>query len=329
MMLPLWSFASVCLLIVANCNPTFEGYWYEKPSIAFEYPTVIKMLPKNADIKPTTAMKLANEKKLTKSQLNSGTAAPATIKATMTTMATVTATATYQQHHPKQQQHLKQKEKSHEIEKIEKSTVINPTAIKETNLNIKSNKNPQTSTSTPPIATIKTTTERSRDFVIKTKTDKLSLNQLSNTPTLLPSTSKSCSLYVAHDHNNLNFVTNSFIKTTNSAEVLASQEAALEHVLNQDNDYIYRVASKVPLVNNLDNSLPHTQHDGHHDTKRLKLKHEVSHKDYSIKDETLKYCCEQTFASLKERFNELALNRPIERRLTLYTNTLKEKEYFE
>ncbi|XP_037815652.1 uncharacterized protein LOC119606280 [Lucilia sericata] len=308
MLFPLLCITALSLLY-ANANPAFEGYRYEKPSIPFEYPTVTKKLPKNADIKPTTTAitsttKVANEKLNTKSKPNSATATKTT---------TIAATAL------KHQQQQKQ-EKSHATEKIKKSTVINPTA---TNLNIKSNKNPETPTIITAESAATTVT------VVKRKTDKLSLNQLpANSTTSIHRATTGCTVYKAEEEKHFkNKLEKQVIKKTDP-KILAAQEAALENLLNRDNGYIYRLPSK--QVKSLDENLPHTVHEENHAIKRLKLRNDIYEVDHSLGATTsVKYCCDQSFDIVREKYQQLAKNRPLERRLTPYTEKLAEKEYFE
>ncbi|KAI8122957.1 hypothetical protein FF38_06621 [Lucilia cuprina] len=313
MLIPLLCITALSLLHTTNANPAFEGYRYEKPSIPFEYPTVTKKLPKNTDIKPTTTAiasttKVPNEKLNTKSKPNSSTA-----------IKTTTIATTLNKHQQQQKQ-----EKSHATEKIKKSTVINPTAIKATNLNIKSNKNPETLTIITAESAATTVT------VVKRKTDKLSLNQLpSNSTTSIHMATTGCTLYKAEEQKNVqNKLEKEFIKKTDP-KVSAAQEAALENLLNRDNGYIYRLPSKEQQLKSLDENLPHTVHEDNHATKRLKLKNDVYEVDHSVGMNSLKYCCDQSFDILREKYRELAKNRPLERRLAPYTEKLADKEYFE
>lgn len=95
-------------------------------------------------------------------------------------------------------------------------------------------------------------------------------------------------------------------------------EPDLEHVLNQNGEAIYRLAIEpTKLIQKHKN---HKNNNNNDVVKRLKLK--------NIKYNVTQFCCEQTNESLNATFAELSRNRPLERRLTPYKETIVEEGYF-
>ncbi|XP_073820310.1 uncharacterized protein [Musca autumnalis] len=96
---------------------------------------------------------------------------------------------------------------------------------------------------------------------------------------------------------------------------IIKNEPDLEHVLNQNNEAIYRLA-----INPTKSIQHHKKYNNNKFVKRLKLTH--------LKHNLTQHCCVQTNESLNITFTELSRNRPLERRLTPYVETSAEPVYF-